>query len=131
MVRVQVYQPHQVFTLVFTIECDAFFNMLTVCLSLTQESILCPIRGTDCFHTAPEVFMSISHSLVCCDWCSFLESNRVEMTVAEQEEVAEHLSTMLRSLLGPRERIEVMAMITQQKRPRLTERDFVIGRHLK
>lgn len=53
-----------------------------------------------------------------------------EMDSYEREEVAEHLSTVLQSLLGPRERMEVFAMLSQQKTSRLSDRDFVIESHM-
>ncbi|XP_072163198.1 uncharacterized protein [Diadema setosum] len=53
-----------------------------------------------------------------------------EMTVEEQEDVAEHLSAVLRSLLGPRERMEVMSMMSREKRSKLSDNDFVIEAHM-
>ncbi|XP_030849260.1 protein FAM199X [Strongylocentrotus purpuratus] len=50
-----------------------------------------------------------------------------EMDAEEKEEVAEHLSSVLQSLLGPRERLEVMAMFSQDM---LNERNLVIESHM-
>ncbi|XP_041467137.1 protein FAM199X-like isoform X1 [Lytechinus variegatus] len=50
-----------------------------------------------------------------------------EMDGDEKEEVAEHLSSVLRSLLGPRERLEVMSLISQDL---VNERNLVIEPHM-